>query len=567
MEAQTASEQLAEIIGEEWESRLHYDPVFATYTGDHRFDDRLQSVTEEDYGRWLDHLRGLCTRLKAIEHTTLSTTEQLNADILTRLLDNEARDLEFHAYRLPISRAGGFHLDFSDFLPMITPFETVQNYENYIARLAAFRRYVEQQIGVMRGGLATGYRPAGVTLAGIDDSLRKQIVADPTLSPIYAPFARFPESIGGADRERLVAEGQKALLTSVVPGYEALLRFLNDEYVPGARAEVGACYLPGGRQFYQHRIRYFTSLDLSAEQVHETGQSEVKRIRAEMEDSIRATGFHGEFHAFVEYLRTDPRFYVATPEALLKETAYVLKRIDGELPRLFKTLPRTPYGIRTIPDASAPGSTAAYYFPATGDGRCAGFYYVNTFDLNSRPLYEIEALSLHEAVPGHHLQIALQQELDLPPFRRFYAFTEFVEGWALYAERLGLQVGFYQDPYSDFGRLSYEMWRACRLVVDTGLHALGWSRQQAIDFMAANTSSTLLNIANEVDRYIAWPGQALAYKIGELKIRELRALAEQALGSRFDLREFHDLLLGSGAVPLDVLERMVERWIAQQRNP
>jgi len=567
METRTASAQLAEIISEEWESRLRYDPTFATYTGDRRFNDRLQSVTEDDYGQWLDHLRDLCKRLNAIDRTVLTATEQLNADILTRLLDNEAGDLEFHAYRLPISRAGGFHLDFSEWLPLITPFETVKDYENYVARLGAFGRYVEQQIEVMRGGLATGYHPAGVTLAGVDDSLRRQIVTDPCSSPIYAPFGRFPESIGGADRERLIAEGQKALLMSVVPGYEALLRFLNDEYIPGASDEVGACHLPNGRAFYQHRIRYFTSLDLSAEQVHDTGQLEVKRIRAEMENAMGATGFRGEFHAFVEYLRTDPRFYVVAPEALLKETAYVLKRIDGELPRLFKTLPRTPYGIRTIPDASAPGNTAAYYFPATGDGRCAGFYYVNTFDLKSRPLYEIEALSLHEAVPGHHLQIALQQELDIPLFRRFNGFTEFVEGWALYAERLGLEIGFYQDPYSDFGRLSYEMWRACRLVVDTGLHALGWSRQQAIDYMAANTSSTLLNIANEVDRYIAWPGQALAYKIGELKIRELRARAEQELGARFDLREFHDLILGSGAVPLDVLERMVDGWIAQRSNP
>jgi len=567
MKDQTVSVQLAGIISEEWESRMRYDPLFATYTGDHRFNDRLQSVAEEDYERWLDHLRGLCGRLNAIDRTALTPAERLNADILARLLDNEVGDLEFHAYRLPISKAGGFHLDFAEWLPLIAPFETVADYENYLARLAAFPRYVEEQIGVMRVGLATGYRPAAVTLVGVDDTLRKQMVTDPATSPLYTPFARFPESIGGADRERLSAAGRAVLLSSVVPGYEALLRFLNDEYVPGASEEIGASHLPNGRAFYQHRIHYFTSLDLSAEQVHDTGQAEVKRIRADMEEAMRAAGFQGEFHTFVEYLRTDPRFYVATPDALLKETAYVLKRIDGELPRLFKTLPRTPYGIRPIPDASAPGNTAAYYFPATGDGRCAGFYYVNTFDLKSRPLYEIEALSLHEAVPGHHLQIALQQEMDLPPFRRFYAFTEFVEGWALYAERLGLEIGFYQDPYSNFGRLSYEMWRACRLVVDTGLHALGWSRQQAIDFMAANTSSTLLNIANEVDRYIAWPGQALAYKIGELKIRELRARAEQQLGPRFDLREFHDLLLGSGAVPLDVLERMVDRWIAQQGNP
>jgi uncharacterized protein (DUF885 family) len=282
-----------------------------------------------------------------------------------------------------------------------------------------------------------------------------------------------------------------------------------------------------------------------------------------MDAAIHKTGFTGDFRSFLEFLRTDPQFYVETPEALLKETAYLMKRIDGELPRLFKTLPRLPYGVRAVPDFSAPGQTAAYYMPGTGDGTKAGFYYVNTYSLKSRPLYEVEALSLHEAVPGHHLQLALQQELPgLPDFRRFYWFTSYIEGWALYAERLGLEMGFYTDPYSDFGRLSYEMWRACRLVVDTGMHALGWSRQQAIDFMAANTSSTLLNITNEVDRYIAWPGQSLAYKIGELKIRELRARAEKELGPKFNVREFHDVILLGGALPLDILEARVEEWFA-----
>jgi uncharacterized protein (DUF885 family) len=285
-----------------------------------------------------------------------------------------------------------------------------------------------------------------------------------------------------------------------------------------------------------------------------------------MEAVIHKTGFKGSFREFIEFLRSAPRFYVTTPEALLEKTALVLKRMDGELPRLFKTLPRLPYGIREIPAFSAPGNTAAYYQPGSGDGSRAGVYYVNTYDLKSRPLYEIEALSLHEAVPGHHLQIALQMELgDLPNFRRFSGFTSFVEGWALYSERLGLEVGFYQDPYSDFGRLSYEMWRACRLVVDTGMHALGWTRTRAIDFMAENTSSTLLNIANEVDRYIAWPGQALAYKIGELKIRELRALAEKEMGANFNLREFHDVVLLGGAVPLDVLEARVQELIVYQK--
>jgi len=309
-------------------------------------------------------------------------------------------------------------------------------------------------------------------------------------------------------------------------------------------------------------VRQYTTLDLTPEAVHETGLAEVKRIRGEMEELIREIGFDGDFAKFVEHLRTDPAFYATTPEQLLKETSLVLKRMDGELPRLFKRLPRVPYGIREVPDYIAPITTTAYYMPSSGDGSRAGFYYVNTYDLKSRPLYEIEALSLHEAVPGHHLQIALQQELsELPPFRRFAGFTAFVEGWGLYSERLGLEVGFYEDPYQNFGRLSYEMWRACRLVVDTGIHYLGWTREQAIQFMADNSAMTLLNITNEVDRYIAWPGQALAYKTGELKIRQLRAEAEEKLGVNFDIREFHDVVLRSGAVPLDVLEANVRSYI------
>jgi uncharacterized protein (DUF885 family) len=310
-------------------------------------------------------------------------------------------------------------------------------------------------------------------------------------------------------------------------------------------------------------VRKYTTLDLTPQQVHDTGVQEVRHIRDEMEEVMRATGFQGDLRAFVDFLRSDDRFYVETPAALMKEVALILKRMDGELPRLFKELPRTPYGIREVPDFIAPVSTTAYYFLPAGDGTTAGFYYVNTYDLKSRPLYETEALSLHEAVPGHHLQLALQlEQAGVPDFRRFGEVTAFIEGWALYAERLGLEVGFYQDPYRNFGRLTYEMWRAVRLVVDTGMHYLGWTRQQAIDFMAQNTALSLLNITNEVDRYISWPGQALAYKIGELKIRELRTRAEQQLGPRFDVREFHRVVLKSGGIPLDVLEAEVMSWIA-----
>jgi len=557
----TTAVRFAELVQEAWEAHLRQDPLFATYCGDHRYDDRLPDATPEGSNRWLDYLRDVRRRLASFDASSLAQPDQLNSRILVRLLDNEIGELEFQAYRLPISRAGGFHLELCETMPQIMPFDSVAGYENYLARLAEFPRYVGEQVEVMRNGLVLGFRPARPTLEGLGDTLRQQVVIDPDTSLLYAPFTRMPGPLSGAERDRLAAEGRRLLMGQVIPALQALLRFVEEEYLPGSRSDIGASGLPQGREFYRHRIHYFTSLDLTAEQVHQTGLSEVARIRSEMEELIGSLGFRGDLQAFIGFLRSDPRFYVETPDALLKETALVLKRMDGELPRLFRTLPRTPYGIRAIPEASAPGNTAAYYFPASGDGHTAGFYYVNTYDLKSRPLYEIEALSLHEAVPGHHLQIALQQELDIPAFRRFLGFTEFVEGWALYSERLGLEVGFYQDPYSNFGRLSYEMWRACRLVVDTGMHALGWSREQAIDYMAANTSSTLLNIANEVDRYIAWPGQALAYKIGELKIRELRARAEDRLGARFDVREFHDLVLGCGAVPLDELERMVSEWI------
>jgi uncharacterized protein (DUF885 family) len=552
------------IVADEWEFRVRFDPILATLTGDNRFNDKLPHASPFAWEGHLQAMREFRQRLAAIERAALPAADQLNYDIFKRTLEEFIQEDEFGAYYLPISKTAGFHLEFPELFQFV-PLGTVKDYGDYIARLEGFNQYVQEQIALMQEGLRRGFRPARITLEGIESAIESQIVSDPEDSPLFQPFTHFPAGFSQADQERLTQDGGTAIMSSVAPGFRALRQFIQEEYLPAARDEISAASLPDGAAFYSHRIRMFTSLDLTAEQVHATGQAEVQRICQEMSAAIERTGFKGDFKAFLEFLRTDTSFYAPTGEALMAHTALVLKRMDGELPRLFKTLPRMPYGIRPIPEHSAPGNTTAYYFPPAGDGTRAGTYYVNLYDLPSRPLYEIESLSLHEAVPGHHLQIALQQELgDLPKFRRFGGFTAFVEGWALYAERLGLEVGFYQDPYSNFGRLSYEMWRACRLVVDTGMHALGWTRQQAIDFMAANTSSTLLNIANEVDRYIFWPGQALAYKIGELKIRELRARAEASLGNRFDLREFHDLLLGSGAVPLDVLETMVDQWISNR---
>ncbi len=558
----TPAELFQQLISDEWEARLAADPLFATFTGDRRYNDRLPDVSEAATENWLHHLQSLRQRQQAIDPAPLPAADRLNYAIFARLLEDEIARLGFRAYRMPVSKMSGLQNDFPQ-LWQFVPLDTITDYENYLARLAGFPAYVEGHIDVMRTGLHSGHIAPRVTLEGITESLRTHLVSDPAKSQLYAPFTRFPERFTPAERARLEQSARRVIEQSVLPGFGAFLQFFEGEYLPKSRPSTAARDLPDGAAYYQYCVQSFTSLPLTAEAVHQTGLAEVGRIRAEMEGVLQQVGFVGSFGQFVEFLRSDPQFYAKTPEELLSKTALILKRMDGELPRLFKTLPRLPYGIRAVPDFAAPGNTTAYYQPGAGDGSRAGYYYVNTYDLPSRPLYEMEALSLHEAVPGHHLQIALQQELDLPNFRRFNGFTAFVEGWALYSERLGLETGFYTDPYSNFGRLSYEMWRALRLVVDTGLHALGWSRQQAIEYMLANSSSTVLNITNEVDRYIAWPGQALAYKIGELKIRSLRQRAEETLGSRFDLRTFHDVLLRGGALPLDVLETAVMEYIAQ----
>jgi uncharacterized protein (DUF885 family) len=556
-------EQLHQLFLESWEFGLAEDPLFATHAGDNRYNDRLPNETLADQQRRLAAEKEFLARLEKIPRDQLERADQVHYDIFARQKRDAIAEMGFKSYLMPITNRSGFHVSFPE-LPLHMPLETVKDYENYLARLRAFDRYTDDNVELMREGIKQGYVLPSIVLADFDKVIQPHLVDDPKQSLLYKPLAKFPEGVSDVDRTRLEAEGQKAIAEHVVPGYRKLLKFMTDEYLPAAREQIGASALPDGREFYRHRVRHFTTLDVDPQAVHDTGLSEVKRIKAEMQDVLKRVDFKGDLPAFVEFLRNDSQFYADTPEQLLKETSLVLKRMDGELPKLFGKLPRTPYGIREIPEFIAPRTTTAYYQPPAGDGTRAGFYYVNTYNLKSRPLFEIEALSLHEAVPGHHLQIALQQELEnQPPFRRFAHATAFVEGWGLYAERLGLEVGFYQDPYRDFGRLSYEMWRACRLVVDTGMHYLGWTRQQAIQFMADNTALSIHNITAEVDRYIAWPGQATAYKMGELKIRALRKQAEDELGDRFDVRKFHDAVLAGGAVPLDVLEDNVAAYIQQ----
>jgi uncharacterized protein (DUF885 family) len=373
-----------------------------------------------------------------------------------------------------------------------------------------------------------------------------------------------PSTFSPEDQDRLRAEGREAIMEAVVPGYRAFYEFMTGEYMPNARTTIGASELPNGPEYYEYLVRHFTTLDITPDEVHQVGLDEVSRIRAEMERIIQDLEFGGSFGDFLSFLRTDPRFYAQTAEELLKEAAFIAKEMDGKLPALFGTLPRLPYGIQPVPDHLAPKYTGGRYIGAPVGGTQPGYYWVNTYALESRPLYVLPALTLHEAVPGHHLQNALRQELvDLPDFRRFGGIGAYGEGWGLYSEWLGQEAGIYKDPYQHFGRLTYEMWRACRLVVDTGIHAKGWTRDQAMEFMAGNTALSLHEIRTETDRYISWPGQALAYKMGELTIRALRNEAEAALGGRFDVREFHDVILANGPVPLTVLEDQVRAYIGQ----
>ncbi len=562
----TVPDPLEALFDQYWSSRCETDPLFATQVGDHRFNDRLPAVGPADFAKREARARRLLQQLEQLDDPTPNEARRLNKSILEWKLKDELAGYRYRTHLMPISAQHGFHMAFPQ-LPQEIPLNTVADFDNYIARLSGFKRYTEQHIELMRAGLKSGHTQPRSVLGAHVPALNSQIVTDPKKSVLYRPFETFPHSVPQDRREALAQLGVQAIAESVIPGFEQFKTFLSEEYLPGARETIGASALPDGRAFYEQRVRRFTTTELTPEQIHQKGLAEVERIRAEMLQIIDDVGFKGDFKAFVTFLRTDPRFYVNTAEELLKETALVLKKMDGRLPELFATLPRTPYGIKVIPDYIAPRSTTAYYDDPPGDGTRAGQYFVNTYNLKSRPLYEIDALSFHEAVPGHHLQIALQQELkDLPPFRRFSGFVAFIEGWALYAERLGLEVGFYQDPYRNFGRLTFEMWRACRLVVDTGLHTMDWPRKRAIEYMAQNTALSLHNIRTEVDRYISWPGQALAYKIGELKIRELRKRAEQELGTRFDIRQFHDVVLLQGSLPLTQLEKNVTQWIKSVSN-
>jgi uncharacterized protein (DUF885 family) len=561
-----AAAALHRLFDEEQAFTWREDPLTASYDGVRDYDDRLPSDTPADFERRAAAYAQFLERLHAIDPARLSEQDRISYELFEFVLTWRVKFAAYREWRAPLNSDSGFHTAVMQ-LHESADTHSVEGYERYIARLRDVPRYFAESIANMRQGLKDGWTLPAEILPGVASVIEAEQFERPEDSPLYAPFAEFPAHIPADARARLTAAGREAIATAVLPAYRDFQTFFTREYMPGARRNIAASELPDGRAYYADLVRYYATYDITPDEVHEIGLKEVARIRAEMEATMRDAGFEGDFAEFLAFLRTDPQFYADTPEELLKEAAWIAKRIDGKLPQYFGKLPRMPYRVEAVPATLAPNYTGGRYNPGPNDGRTSGAYWVNTYALETRPLYSLPALTLHEAVPGHHLQGALARELtDLPAFRQNAYLSAFGEGWGLYAEKLGVEMGIYETPYDHFGRLSYEMWRACRLVVDTGMHWKGWTRDQALAYLRENTALSEQEVRTETDRYIAWPGQALSYKLGELKIRELRRKAEHALGAKFDLRAFHDAVVDQGTMTLPMLERQIDAFIARSRG-
>ena len=519
-----------------------------------------------DQARRLEADREFLRRLRQIDRGALPDFDAVSYDLFDFMVEQRLKLGKYRDWRTPLNSDSGFYADLLQLHDQQAPRST-RDYDNYIARLRDVPRYFRENIENMREGIKEGFVLPAEILPGIASVIAGAQYARAEDSPFWIPFTEFPATVPEPDRARLAAAGRAAITDRVMPAYAEFKAFFEKEYRPGARTTIAASALPDGAAYYADLVRYFTTLPESTpKQIHETGLAEVKRIRGEMDAIVREVGFKGSFPEFLAFLRTDPQFYATTPEQLLWYAAWISREIDGRMPDFFGRIPRAPYTVKPVPAALAPNYTGGRYNP--GPLGAAGEYWVNTYALKNRPLYVLPALTLHEAAPGHHTQGSLSRELEnVPAFRRNFYPHAFGEGWGLYSEYLGIEIGVYHTPYERFGRLVYEMWRACRLVVDTGMHAFGWSRQQALEFMTANTALSEHEIRTEIDRYIAWPGQALAYKTGELEIKALRSRAARELGERFDVRAFHDAVLGQGGVTLPVLARQVDAYIARAQGP
>jgi len=562
-------------LRDDWNRWLTEYPELATSFGVSGHDDRWTDDSPAGIDQRRRHLSETHRALRDFDAASLPTRERTSYDLYLGLLEDAERGLAFgldplpfqlgepHNLRVPINQMDGIHLTASEVVE-IQPKSNVGEYEHLLGRLRALGTAVDQNRVLLEAGLRDGFTPHRVAVRGVPDQIRGLAPTEPLASPLLRPFVEWPERIHDADRRRLAEGAQAAYREGIFPAFGRLLEYLESSYLPACRPAPGVASQRDGAALYQHLVRVQTTTSMSVQDVHETGLREVRRIHGEMEALMAKTGFRGSFEDFLEFLRTDDRFFFTDPDSLVDGYRVIAKKTDPGLARLFGRLPRLPYGVQPVPEFRAKSSPTAFYMPgAPATGR-PGTFYANTYDLRARPRWEMEPLCLHEAVPGHHLQIALAQEVDdLPEFRRFTGPTAFVEGWGLYAECLGEELGLYRDPYSLVGRQIFDMWRSVRLVVDTGLHALGWSRDDAIRFMRENTGKSEVDIAVEVDRYIVWPAQALAYKIGQLKFRELRDHAEQVLGDRFDPRSFHDRVLEEGALPLALVDARVRAWVAE----
>lgn len=557
-----ANVSLEQIMAEYWDYRLEENPITATYAGLSQFNHLLPQVSPVDKARRMRREQAFLAQLTVLERDTLSEENQVNLDLLTWILEISIEGQGLNADQLPFNTFSGF---FSRALKASfgVQMNTMEDYQAYISRLQEFPRYFRENMDNMRAGIDAGLVLPKIVIDGVLPTVQAQVYDNPEQSSLFEPFQNLSDELTAGQKEQLLVEGKRAIREFAVPAFRELSEFLGNEYYSASSDTIGISELNRGDLYYAHQIRRYTTLsDLSADDIHQIGLSEVARIRGEMDILIAGLEFEGSFEDFTEFLRTDPQFYAPSKEQLLKEAAYVAKKIDYRMPEFFGRLPRVPYGVVPVPDEIAPNYTTASYNSAPIGGIRGGAYWVNTFALDQRPLYELTALTLHEAVPGHHQQNAIARELeDLPDFRKQLNFSAFGEGWGLYAEKLGIEMGVYETPYDHFGRLSYEMWRACRLVIDTGIHAKGWSRDRALNYLSSNTSLSEANVRAEVDRYISWPGQALAYKLGELKIVELRRKTETALGSNFDIRRFHDAVLENGALPLRALESAIDSFI------
>lgn len=557
--------RLHELFKVDWAYTIDVFPEYGTYLGVPGYDMRWTDLSSAAVASRKTLTDRPLKVLATIDRAQLSPVDQVNYDLFKRQAEEALEGNRFPTEYYQLTQLNGIQQDAAQLFSMM-PNATVPQLENQLARLRALPAQVDQTIALLTQGLKAGVTPPQITLRDIPQQVLNQIPSEAFQSPLLRGFNDLPATVPGEEGTRLRAVAAKAYAEEVRPAFQRLEQFISKQYLPGARQTIAATALPDGEAYYAWRIRTQTSTDLTAKQIHEIGLSEVKRIRGEMERIKDKTDFKGTLPEFFTYLQTDPKFFFTDKEELLRAYRDIAKRADPQLMKLFKTLPRTPYGVLPVPTYAEKSQTTAYYFPGATESGRPGYFFANTYALETRPKWEMEPLTLHEAVPGHHLQISIAQELgDLPDFRKYGGYTAFVEGWGLYSESLGEEMGFYTDPYAKFGQLTYEMWRAVRLVTDTGMHAFGWSRQQAIDFFKTNSSKTEHDIVVEIDRYIVWPGQALAYKLGELKIKELRAQATRELGSKFDVRLFHDEVLKNGAVPLSVLETNIKAWVGKQR--